>query len=1054
MVVSNTIANPNRSTSVWTRVWRLGRYVWGLDLGNQNEKCLDAFGNGFFGRTPEQKIYEMQIAASSARHSDNPVYHQVLSWPEHETIAPSRFRDIVRDYIDFYKLQHNQIISGLHQDTDNFHIHFVVNRFDVESGRMIQINNGFERFQAARFCCLLEDKYGYTPSENAAAYKVGDEIVLSDLYNVDSARGQIDKKSVALGSESGAQKLKRIVKWALSEAKTWDIFQDRLQAFDVTLRAGPRGGLVYCFNTGSEDEINVAAFRVSKVATHRALAKRFGTDLAEPPDPDTPAPDPSSSLPPRVALDSRPPEPERVEYERYSGLGMKPMDTAEGQLAELVDQLSTLFPKSHVLFDQPVRGAGARVHVLDRARGDSQPLNKVELMSFAPNLENLLQRGRTLRIVPSVDTFDAHNNYALVGPPAALSDLRARGLFPAIVQDDGQQSRFIFLRVGAEDAERLRGAAAQLNCRLEKNPSLLLAANKSVVPVNVDRAHLEPTDVLTRLVRPNRLQFMTEITERLSALRLMLDQLKAVTSSRLTARPAWKLLNPFSRWLSTKSKGDIENAGKANPERSDSGELSAELRSTVVRSRGVDSGTSRDAGDGERQRTDAQNVRRSDGSAQRELGIDFQSSEASRESTGGRKSSAPGSGQYSENPVAAERSRHEIRQNSETAGDFANEPENSARSHWAPVLRIPDGPESLTPTPTPAWRMLRCLQVACENALEVERDDDTADILFFQPGPSDAEAGLSTASALVRVTETAIICGPMAAEKLLDDLRSALPLPVISAEPYPEAVSSEEYDSDEMWGQMKPWSIVPDLEEPELRPEYLDDVPARPARDHVRVDAEAGSRQVSRIQPRPQNLVYDPELLIGDEQLPDDFFYVTSSDDLLAMDLSDLQQLVLLVDDQIGGLTQSSIPAVSALASSAGMPPDGRVSVYMPEDLVESGPEILVFVFDPDAEMMRGPHPDHPATFLVPVRPGETLEAAGISLDNLTQVVLHLQDSEHGPDPEMIEKISTLRADLEGWLQPPHLNTPLEIIESYGDYIDAPWPQPDGGWDADYGLSP
>lgn len=1022
MVVSNIISNPSRSTSIWTRVWRLGRYVWALDIGHENEKCLDAFGNGFFGTTPDQKIYEMQIAASSARRSDNPVYHQILSWPENEEIGPARFREIVQDYIEFYKLEDNQIISGLHQDTDNFHIHFVVNRFDVESGRMIQINNGFERFHAARFCCFLEDKYGYTPSENAAAYKVGDEIVLSDLYNVDSARGQIDKKSVALGSESAAQKLKRIVKWALSEAKTWDVFQDRLQAFDVTLRAGPRGGLVYCFNTGSEDEINVAAFRVSKMATRRALAKRFGADLAEPADPDTPAPEPSSSLPARVALDRRPAVPERVEYKRYSGVGIKPMATAEGQLAEVVDQLSTLFPRAHILFDQPARGAGARVHVLDRARGDNRPLTRFDLARLAPNLENLLQRGRKLRMVPSIDSVGgAQDNFALIGPAAKLSELRARGLFPAIVQDDGQKSRFIFLRVGAEDAERLRGAAVQLDCRLEKNPSLLLAANKSVVPVNVDRAHLEPPEILTRLVRPNQLQFMSEITERLTALRLMLDQLKAVASSRLTARPAWKLLNPFSRWLSTKSKGDIENARKnANPERSDSGELAPKLRSTVVRSRGVDSGTSRDAGDGERQRTDAQNVRRSDGSAQRELGIDFQSSEASRESTGGRKSSAPGSGQYSENPVAAERSRHEIRQNSETAGDFVNEPENSTQNSGAGIFRFPGKSGRLTP----ALRMLFCLKIAHRNGLQAGWDNETTDnIVFHRKAVGDQSSG----ELVARVAEFEIELRPGADRGLIEDLRSELGLPVVlpsaSENLHGEAAIPDAYDPGD-------FGLADDVESHEITPALA-----------------------PRSKPKPRFLAFDPEGLWVSEELVEGEVHIRSLDALAGYELSQLESCLFLVSNHLYLENTLHLEKFESRAQEAGLPEDIAIQVHLPVSRIEISPQVLVLVLS--EEQVFEPYTageDHEAV-VCHLSDTKIRGGMGISLSDLTDVLIHDDGIDLAANTAAQVAAAALQDRLEKWFESIGLQVPEFHFPAPDDDLDDELRRIRQGRDNDLGFS-
>lgn len=64
-------------------------------------------------------------------------------------------------------LKQHQIVYGLHADTDNRHLHVVVNRVDPETLRCTEINKGFDIEAGHRAIALIEHHQGWSREENA-----------------------------------------------------------------------------------------------------------------------------------------------------------------------------------------------------------------------------------------------------------------------------------------------------------------------------------------------------------------------------------------------------------------------------------------------------------------------------------------------------------------------------------------------------------------------------------------------------------------------------------------------------------------------------------------------------------------------------------------------------------------------------------------------------------------------------------------------------------------------------------------------------------------------
>lgn len=1009
MTVSNTIPNPIQSTPVWTRVLRLARYVWGLDIGPENEKCLAACGVGFIGVTPEQKIFEMQIAASSAKRSNNPVYHQVLSWPKHTEISPMRFNDIFYDYIDFYKLKGHQVIAGLHVDTDNFHIHLVVNRFDIRSETVLQINNGFDRFHGAKFCCFLEDKYGYEPSKLAAAYKIGDEIVLSDFYNVNSSRSNIDKKEWTFDSESIAKQISKVVNWALNNVESWEEFQDALFTQGIQIKPGMRKGLVFCFeDKDNNQEMHVAASRVSRRATRKAINNLFGAEFNE-------SFVPSQRIHFALAMHFDEVTESDEKYERYSNPKSDQVMAMDPALQVALEQLIAACPKSHILYDRRSRGDGERVHLLDRARGDPTPLTARQVTELIANISQVVKDGSQVRLT-SFQQPDCQN-VALVGPPSVLQDLHTRGLYPGVITlTTADETQYLFLNVSRADhdaQQKLRNTAVELGLQFILNPSIIVAQKKQILATRVDPVLIEQPELVKTLIAPSELQFAYRFDDIKLRLTSAVQALSAYGSTEIRKASRTQHLKACLEAFS----GSIERIrmtinGEQNVKSTsddgtdadaDSAGLAADLQSPATRA-GVFGrrGAGLDGG-GERQRENEQGIRGPDGrdgGPVKQYSQVVPASGAKGESGPVDSESLASTNQSGERP---EIDRLETDEVLGTARDFARKPAVIADAirHGATGVR-----EKWL---NPLWRKIKCLQVAVRHNLEARWGNQSNDInIFEKPRHSVKTEQLHVGPALVRVTDKEILPEPHASDALIADLKATLSMPVRT---FDRSMSAD--------AKNQPAGAV-----------------------GVRGDEDTDHTQGAvnlEVRPKADFVFYDPQRFLSSEEVNLATEHVTELEALGKFDLSELQSLTYVVADAIGWLLKFDQEPWYAAALSAGLNPELDIQPYMPDDCFKVAPQILVFVYDPDAEMTRGPHPDDEKIYVVPVLPGKLPDCSGIDIGNIEQVVLHTQNSENSDGSEVSAAVNALYTQLETVLQPPACaHTPVLKITN-GNFEDSPW---------------
>lgn len=126
-------------------------------IGAEVEKTI-AVEIGNLGSLAEAPA-EMYAVANKAIHVKNPVYHYILSWPEHERPSTQDIFSAARDTLKALGMDEHQYIVAIHANTDNLHAHIEVNRVHPKTFKPQYLNwDHATLHEAARHA---EIKYGW-----------------------------------------------------------------------------------------------------------------------------------------------------------------------------------------------------------------------------------------------------------------------------------------------------------------------------------------------------------------------------------------------------------------------------------------------------------------------------------------------------------------------------------------------------------------------------------------------------------------------------------------------------------------------------------------------------------------------------------------------------------------------------------------------------------------------------------------------------------------------------------------------------------------------------
>lgn len=196
-MIIKKVKNPKKSTSKSERIRRLILYVASPEKTDTSEKCIYFGARGFLTDLLNSQIAEMIALATEAARSADTVNHYVLSWKRGESPTTEQVDEAVTLLQKEMGLNQHQIVYGLHADTDNRHLHVVVNRVGPETFRCTEINKGFDIEAGHRAIALIEHHQRWSREQNGL-YQVGPDgkLIRCDRHREGAAPVKTDSKKV------------------------------------------------------------------------------------------------------------------------------------------------------------------------------------------------------------------------------------------------------------------------------------------------------------------------------------------------------------------------------------------------------------------------------------------------------------------------------------------------------------------------------------------------------------------------------------------------------------------------------------------------------------------------------------------------------------------------------------------------------------------------------------------------------------------------------------------------------------------------------------------
>ncbi len=245
-----------------------------IRAAGKNEKLIYDGGRNFLSATDAGQQSEMIALACDATRSRNPVAHYIVSWSEGEIPTRDQIENAVAIFATELGVGECQTVWAAHQNTNNMHVHIVINRVDPATTQVVKINNGFDVEVAHRAIARIETTQKWRREKNAryAIDKSGAAVrtatVDPDKPPVISSRAR-DRETRT--GEASAERICQDVGWPLiHDAANWHEVHVRLAAAGMRYKKKGSGAVVFV------DDQPVKASKVNRAATLLSLEKRLG----------------------------------------------------------------------------------------------------------------------------------------------------------------------------------------------------------------------------------------------------------------------------------------------------------------------------------------------------------------------------------------------------------------------------------------------------------------------------------------------------------------------------------------------------------------------------------------------------------------------------------------------------------------------------------------------------------------------------------------------------------------------------------------------------------
>ena len=196
--------------------------------------------------THEEQKEEMIALAEGAPLSRDPISHYMLSWREGETPTAAQVEKAVDTVLRELGLKDHQCIFGLHNDTDNMHLHISVNRIHPVTFRAVDPNHGWDIEAIHKAVARIEHEQGWKREKNGR-YLVRDGEVLRNTPKKKVL--QPSQRAKDFEQRTGEKSAERIgiesIPAIIREASSWDDLHRRMAGAGMRYERKGSGAVIF-----------------------------------------------------------------------------------------------------------------------------------------------------------------------------------------------------------------------------------------------------------------------------------------------------------------------------------------------------------------------------------------------------------------------------------------------------------------------------------------------------------------------------------------------------------------------------------------------------------------------------------------------------------------------------------------------------------------------------------------------------------------------------------------------------------------------------------------
>ena len=261
----------NFSKSKTVMISELVDYIFATHDDHGKEKLAHVGSLNFLTTTRAAQKNEMVALAEESIQCKMPVAHWVLSWKDGEQPTPEKVDFAVQYFLQLMEWKEHQTFYAVHKNTDNLHVHILVNRVHPDTLKVHRPNRGFDIDRAHLAIAKLEKIQGWASEENCVY-----EPSLSGNFLSLSKRDYPKLCPVAetLENATGEKSAQRIARERghsiIMDATSWRELHEGLAEVGLRFEKKGSGALVWV------GDVAVKASSVDRSFSMPRLIKRLG----------------------------------------------------------------------------------------------------------------------------------------------------------------------------------------------------------------------------------------------------------------------------------------------------------------------------------------------------------------------------------------------------------------------------------------------------------------------------------------------------------------------------------------------------------------------------------------------------------------------------------------------------------------------------------------------------------------------------------------------------------------------------------------------------------